>query len=94
MRSRSATQQRVDEHKRQIEEESKAKACLLQELQGQRRDNDMLKEQIEDEQESKVGIHEPFGPNTDLIFVNGLTVGAPDVNSAWITDIRLKLIEI
>ena len=77
MRSRSATQQRVDEHKRQIEEESKAKACLLQELQGQRRDNDMLKEQIEDEQESKAGIHEPFRP----------------LSFFWQTNIRLVVYE-
>ena len=68
LRSRSATQQRVDEHKRQLEEESKAKACLLQELQGQRRDNDMLKEQIEDEQESKAEI------NRNLNKMNGEVV--------------------
>ena len=94
MRSRSATQQRVDEHKRQIEEESKAKACLLQELQGQRRDNDMLKEQIEDEQESKGGIHEPFSLIFGIfiygVWVRVSTLDLQAVDGTWITYQRLK----
>ena len=42
-RIKTSTQQRIDELRRQLDEETKAKNSLAHELQGQRRDNEMLK---------------------------------------------------
>ena len=43
IRGKTSTVTRIDEMKRQVDEESKAKVSLTHELQSQNRDNDMFR---------------------------------------------------